>query len=319
MTRRLVGWTFGPQARARYDPVWRDASWDGCRWTSEPVEVPHSTGLILSWNASAPPGAGIAFEVAVRVAREWSAWTPMGGWGRVPPDTPVDTPIRRDVDTATWDGVADAVMVRAHASAAGGSRPVLRRVVAFCRGRQGTKRVVDPPRSRPFVQPVPFRSQMEKAPDLGARICGPTSLAMHLAAAVPDLATAEVAAASYDPVHDLYGNWPRLAAVAGEHGFVSWVEQFPSLREVEKRLLAGYGAILSVAFEAGDLDGAPISRTNGHLLVLRGWDGRGNSVCNDPAFPDERGNGVRYRRDQLACVWLRHGGATILLRRDEAE
>lgn len=314
MREGLVGWTFEALTPGPYDPLWRGASWDGRRWVSEPVDVVPSTELVLSWNAVTPPGSGIAFEVSLRIGGECSNWTPMGNWGDVPPVRPVDSPIKRDVDTATWEGVADAVRVRVHAFGDGERLPHLKRIVVSCRGQVEATSRQGPPQPGPFVCHVPFRSQMTEGPELAKRMCGPTSLAMHLATVEPNLPTAQVASAAYDRAHDLYGNWPHLAAVAGERGFVSWVQQFSFLREVEERLLVGYGAILSVAFEEGQLDGAPIPRTNGHLLVLRGWDDEGNPVCNDPAFPDERGDGVRYRRDQLEGVWSRHGGATILLR-----
>ena len=314
MSGDLVGWAFEGLARGPYDPVWRRASWDGRTWDSEAVATEPAKGLILSWNALTPPGTGVAFEVSVRIAAQWTAWTPLGEWGNVPPVSPVESPVRREVDTATWDGQADAVRARARAFGDGGQRPRLKRVVVACRTPSGATPCTRPPHPGSFVADVPFRSQTVESPEVAKRICGPTSLAMQLSTIHPDLSTGDVAVAAYDRRHDLYGNWPHLAAAAGERGFVSWVQQFQCLLDVEDRLVAGYGAILSIAFEQGELDGAPIPRSDGHLLVLRGWDGQGASVCNDPAFPDERGDGVRYRRDQLERAWALHGGATILLR-----
>jgi len=311
----LVGWAFDPVRRSSYDPRWRKASVQGAEWTSKVASVPPCTGLILAWNAATPPGAGIACEISASIDGRWSAWTPMGEWGAVPPTTPPESPIRRDVDTASWKGTADAVRVRVRRMAnQEGRLPRLKRIILACDAETGDEPHQSPPTPGPAIRAVPFRSQMGESPEIARRICGPASLAMHLAAREPLLRTEEVAAAVYDRAHDLYGNWAHLAAVAGEHGFVAWVERYARLADVEERLLAGYGAILSLSFEADELEGAPIPRTTGHLLVLRGWDEEGNPVCNDPAFPDNRGDGVVYRREQLERAWAAHGGATILLR-----
>jgi hypothetical protein len=137
---------------------------------------------------------------------------------------------------------------------------------------------------------------------------------MALSTRVPGIATSSLAQAAYDPLHDIYGNWARLAAVASQRGMVAWAERLSGLPEVFARIAAGYMVICSIAYEAGDLAGAPMERTSGHLVIVRGWNESGDVVCNDPAFPDARGDGVTYRRSEFERLWLGHGGATILMR-----
>ena len=316
-TSALIGWAFGvpDEGRRPFDPQWRRASWRRDTWTSDDGVIPTATGMVLAWNAETPPGAGLAFSASARIDGEWSPWTPAGEWGCVPPVRQSEGPVRREIDVLSWVGRADAVRLRARRTPNdAGKLPRLRRVVVACDRPAEAESCPGPSREGPFVQPIPFRSQMAEAPQIADRICGPTSLAMHLAVREPDVLTADIAAAAFDSVHDIYGNWARLAAVAGERGLVAWIERFACLADVENRLLAGYAAILSVAYEQGELEGSPVARTDGHLLVLRGWDADGSAVCNDPAFPDRRGDGVAYPRSQFQRAWANHGGATILLR-----
>ena len=49
--------------------------------------------------------------------------------------------------------------------------------------------------------------------------------------------------------------------------------------------MAGIPLVASVSFGAGQLDGAPISSSNGHLLVIVGFEADGDVVVNDPAAP----------------------------------
>jgi len=315
MTSALTGWAFAPVSTEPYDPRWRPASWLDADWASGDVQIAPTRGAVLAWNAVTPPGAAILFEIAARIEGAWSPWTPMGEWGEAPPVAQPDGPVRRNLDVATWEKPADAIRVRGRRlPARNGALADVRRVIIACDAPAAQEPCPGPPAPGPTVFPIPFRSQMDEPPELAPRVCGPTSLAMHLAPALPGLRTADVAAAAFDARHDIYGNWAHLAAVASEHGFAAWIERHACLAEVEARLLAGYGAILSIAYEEGELAGSPIPRTDGHLLVLRGWDDRGDPVLNDPAFPDRRGDGVVYRRSEFERVWGGHGGATILLR-----
>ena len=66
-----------------------------------------------------------------------------------------------------------------------------------------------------------------------------------------------------------------------------------SVREAERFIAAGIPLVVSIAFGPGELDGAPIGSSNGHLLVLVGVRDNGNVVVNDPARP-RRAPGPSY-------------------------
>ncbi len=57
--------------------------------------------------------------------------------------------------------------------------------------------------------------------------------------------------------------------------------------------------------EDGEIPGAPLARSDGHLVVLRGIDPNGDALVNDPARP---GVAAVYPRAAFERVWLAHGG-----------
>ena len=51
------------------------------------------------------------------------------------------------------------------------------------------------------------------------------------------------------------------------------------------------------------MPGAPISQTAGHLIVLRGFDKRGDAIVNDPAAPTNAEVRRVYPRAALENAW----------------
>ena len=66
-----------------------------------------------------------------------------------------------------------------------------------------------------------------------------------------------------------------------------------------------------VASINGDLPGFLFGKTNGHLLVIRGFDANGDVITNDPAAktnPDAR---KVYGRADFERVWLGGSGGIV--------
>lgn len=99
----------------------------------------------------------------------------------------------------------------------------------------------------------------------------------------------DAARATYDRTYDGFGNWPFNTAYAATQGLQAFVTRLGSLRDAEAYIAQGLPLALSVRFKAGELPGAPLSWSNGHLLVLTGFDAQGNPVVNDPAAPASSG------------------------------
>jgi hypothetical protein len=73
--------------------------------------------------------------------------------------------------------------------------------------------------------------------------------------------------------------------------------------------------VLSIAFGPGELDGAPIGSSNGHLLVLRGFTKSGRPIVNDPAAPRNRSVRRVYSRAQLERAWITSTAGTAYVAR----
>jgi len=174
---------------------------------------------------------------------------------------------------------------------------------------------------RPFVRPfrrpvrgrsldVSPRSQMVETAVPARRICLPTSLAMVLEHLGCPMATADVARRCYDERGDLYGNWVRACLTATAMGFAARVEAIDDLSGLLGPLDRGTAPIVSVAYGDGELPGAPIPSTDGHLLVVRGVEQDGTILCCDPAAPSAETAIVAY--DGMAFARACRGVAIIV-------
>lgn len=167
----------------------------------------------------------------------------------------------------------------------------------------------------------------------GEAWCSPTSVSMVLGrlgrlpsqreyswvpADHPDRWVDHAARSHYDYAYDGAGNWAFSAAYAARHADDAFVTRLRNLREAERFVRAGIPLVASVKFGPGELDGAPLGSTNGHLLVIVGFTETGDVVVNDPAAPDN-GSVVRtYDRGQFENAWIpKSGGLVYVVRNDD--
>jgi hypothetical protein len=164
---------------------------------------------------------------------------------------------------------------------------------------------------------VPECSQMVY-PDGGEVWCSPTSTSMVLAELESYTGPCEprVRAAVegvYDWIYDGHGNWPFNTAYAATQGHEGYVARFTSLARAEDYVAAGVPVIMSIAWGKGKLTGADVESTNGHLLVLVGFDSAGNPIVNDPASPNDSSVQRTYLRAEFEPLWLEASGGTVYL------
>jgi len=118
---------------------------------------------------------------------------------------------------------------------------------------------------------VPALSQMVY-PDGGEEWCSPVSLSMVMAYWADrtdkkdlDRLVPAVARGTYDYTYGGNGNWPFNTAYASSLGLDASVRRFDSLGQVERCVAAGLLVVASIAWKRGELPGAPIRCSEGHL------------------------------------------------------
>ncbi len=288
---------------------------------------------IVSWNIETPPGTWVDVLLRVRVGEAWSEWFTMGTWtsqtGGTVQRTSVagqqDALARIAVDTLVLrEGVAAAnkvqVMIRLMSEQAAVT-PIVRTMGVALSAHPPTAPALSAgnPALWNVALPVPPCSQMVY-PDGGEIWCSPTSVAMVLGywdqvagnnAGPCEPRVRAAVQGVYDAAYRGHGNWPFNVAYAATHGLEGYVMRFRGLDEAEPWISKGVPVVISYGWGVGELDGAPISTSAGHLAVLIGFDALGNPILNDPAAPNDGTVRRVYRRDQLERLWLQHSGGTV--------
>lgn len=320
-------------------------------WRSPWVNESYSFDeLIPSWQARTP-GKSLV-EVQVRVRSTVDGRTTTGSWDTVARWTKNNTWYKRKSHTAGADDLArvavDTVKTNSTVGATGWQVKLvlLRRVGSKALPRVDrigamTSRVVTPTttskpgRAAGTVLAVRRYSQMihrghhPEWGNGGEAWCSPTATAMVMQyyGANPRAGRRFkinekghqngivdwTARQTYDHRYKGTGNWAFNAAHAGTYLRHTYVTRLRDLRAAEAHITAGTPLIVSIAFGRGQLKGAPISSTAGHLVVLVGFDAAGNPVVNDPAAAKNSQVRRTYDRAQFEKAWLtKSGGLTYV-------
>lgn len=312
--------------------------------------------LVASWNAITPVGTWVEIAVRVASttgtpgAAATSGWFVMARWtsgdssadiGRTSVAGQSTTWGRVEVDTfvAASGTKYPTLQVRVRLFRPADSRvtPVvtLASVVASAVPAATSSAASLPGVGRGIVLPVPAWSQEIHAGHFpqwnggGEAWCSPTSTAMVAAYWGKGFTAAEsawvgadprpqvdaTARAVFDRGYGACGNWAFNTAWAGTRGLRSFVTRLRSLAEAELFIKAGIPLITSVSFAKAQLTGAGYG-TNGHLMVIVGFDAAGNVVCNDPAshlVASDAQVRVTYNRLQFENVWLPKTGTVYVM------
>lgn len=304
-------------------------------WTSTGFEA---TSLIPSWEARTPGQSLVRVTVRARTSDGTvGTWDNMADWSmrsrhlpRTTRSGQADDLGRVNVDTWVADSSVSAWQVRVLLLRPAGRKAGVRleRVGAVAsslapapdrtsRTGPATGKVLD----------VPTYSQMVHEghyPEWGGggeAWCSPTSLAMVLAhygispsprgitAGHTDAVVDHTASMVYDHGYRGTGNWAFNTAYAAR--FVSgdsYVTRLRNLRQAESHIARGVPLIVSIAFGRGELTNAPISSSNGHLLVIVGFTAEGDVVVNDPAGRTNAQVRRTYDRAEFERIWLNASG-----------
>jgi hypothetical protein len=168
-----------------------------------------------------------------------------------------------------------------------------------------------PARAAALAQSPPGRSQLSAPPAIAERICSPTCVSMVLDHWQHRHRWLDVVAECLDPATGTYGVWPLATAAAARRGSPGAVEVFADWVEPLTVLQAGVPLVTSIRFGRGELPGAPLVETHGHLVVVTAAGPTGIAVC-DPAAAS--GEVLReYPSEAFSRAWLRQRGAAYIL------
>jgi len=271
--------------------------------------------LVPSFSAASPGEAGFRFELSVRTVAGWSPWV-AGALIGPPAFAPLATRadgIAAEIDEFRVTPAADAMRVRLRVG--GAARHALFDapwLVALSAWDGEPRERAATPGGAGARLAVPRLSQMAEAEAIRMRICSPASVAMVLGYLGHPVEVAALAREIFHPGLDCYGVWPAAVLAAGRRGVAGYLLRFPDWEAAAWCLDHGMPVIASVRYRAGELTGAAIPETTGHLLVLTGWEG-GEVLVNDPAAAHAGEVGRRYRLDELQQVWLGRAGVGYVL------
>ncbi|WP_409485054.1 peptidase C39 family protein [Arsenicicoccus dermatophilus] len=330
-------------------------AYDHGSWSTSWSPIPFAfTQLVPSWRALTPGGSFVSVWVqALTTTGRTTRWFSLGRWSDMTGGSPSRMTVNGQSDTYATVATdtlkarpgyafkAWRLMVTLYRPAGTTATPSLTaaNVMASAVPTGSTVTVPVSPVGigRGTVLPVPAYSQMVHAGHYpawnggGEAWCSATSLAMLLDYWRVGPSTTETAwvrptphtnpqvdhvvGKVFDHAYDGSGNWAFNTAYAGVRGLDAFVTRLRSLAEAERFVAAGIPLAISTSFTRTQLTGAGFG-TNGHLMVIAGFDAAGDVVVNDPASGMVASNArVRktYARAQLENAWARSGGTTYVL------
>jgi hypothetical protein len=283
---------------------------------------------VLSWNLNFPhpPHGRMCVEVRTEGPRGWTPWTEKfsydhGHYGSIPKQEDADMQEEK---------VMKACQVRFRLSS--GVR-LLSTSFTFLKD-QKTKEFTRPaayslPGTKLLISGVPKRQQLpenqfkslyprtdeKRNNEVGHLICSPVSLSMVLSYYGSDDATClAVATAAYDPTTGYYGVWGlNIAAV---HTFIDGygaVIKMESMAQLEEQISLGRPVVTSIRWKEGELTGAPIPASGGHLVVVVGFTEDGNVLVHDPRSDDLETVHREYNREEFWHAWQNSATGIVYL------
>jgi hypothetical protein len=143
--------------------------------------------------------------------------------------------------------------------------------------------------------------------------CSPTSIAMVNSYHGVDIGVEETAQSVADRAYNGTGNWSFNVAYSGSLGLRAVVAHLANLDQAQRLIERNLPVVISYSWSDGELPGAPLPHSDGHLAVLCGFTATGDCAINDPAAPLVR---VIYPRGAIERIWQRNNGVAYVIAPD---
>lgn len=275
------------------------------------------TQLIFSWNALRPEKGHFSFFAQVRDAatKKWGEWHTMADWGAGVQRSYMSkgdgfssyAHVRLEIDNKkSADGFRIKVEPRdsAHLGLLYGLSVTTSHFDLF---KPESADGVAQKMKTVVLSGVPKIAQFALDHEDNHRICSPVSCAMvvqYLTGEVKD--PLDFASGVFDKGLSVYGSWACNVAHAfdvcrGSAYFC--VKRCNSFLDIHKQLMRGVPSVVSVR---GVLPGALKPFSQGHLMVVVGWDCAAREVlCHDPAADEHHLVIKRYPLEDFLRAWER--------------
>lgn len=284
--------------------------------------------IVPSWNARTPGPTWITVQVKVRSGGSWTKWFNLGRWANE--TKPVKRRSFGSQSTTKWQVNTDTLQSKGRhfagayryrirlSSKKSGKSPRVRGLYFASSNSYRHGGDLGVPQHRKVWGKdlrVPARTQMVYSQ--GEAWCSPTSMSMVMAywarktgRSGLDQWPKNVARGVRDYNYG-WGNWPFNTAYAGARGLDARVARLGQIEQVEPWIGRGIPVVASVSWDNRNskyrLSGAPLTWSNGHILVIRGFTKSGNVIVNDPAAKSSSKVRRVYDRAQFERAWLRNG------------
>lgn len=301
-------------------------------YTSGTINTDAFNNALISCNADTPEGTAVKIELQVAVDGKWSSWLSWGTWSTsLSPgsnlSSPADDAALMDPDIFYVKGknkTASALKYRLTLTTENAAVTPSVRLVAISvknNSEEAAQAVSSNSKTSEYVDfekvlKVPALSQMVRDSKIAGNICSATSMTMVMNYYGVDVLPEENAWGIFDSKALLFGNSAFACTYAGSYGFTSYLCYCNSLDDLKKEIADGNPVIASVKYknsgETSDdlpvLHGAPIARTEGHIVVVCGFvkeNGKDYVVVNDPAADNNEGVQVKYLADEFEKAWVK--------------
>jgi hypothetical protein len=251
------------------------------------------------------------FELSIEQGGSWSPWVASAtlGGAALPPLEPASPSLHSDIDVFVASEPADRLRLRVRLHACAPDLDCSTRFIVSLSASDLAPLAAPEvgADATPVRVPVPALSQMEAPEAIRRRVCSPTCTAMVLGRWGVATDAAALAREMFHSDLDLYGVWPEAMRTAARRGIAGYLLRFPDWASVMWCLSRGVPVVASVRYASGELTGAAVEQTSGHLIVITGYaDGR--VLVNDPAAPTRATVPRTYDVGELARVWLERSG-----------
>lgn len=266
--------------------------------------------LLISWNALRPSHGHYVILSRLLIENQWTPWLLYAVWGSTEQfsfyEAPSHVPIRsfQDQVEVLNKKMATGFCIRIVSC----GKANLENFYSLYACTSNIK-ALHPSFSASFQSyslPVPNISQLRLNHPRSSSICSPTSTTAVIQYFLDNrqLNPLQFAKQTYDAGFDIYGNWSFNVAQAFVELGPQWqcfYARMPSIEWLWYSLKNGRPVVASIR---GHLPGTVLPYSNGHLIVIKGYDAQTHHfLCMDPAFLSDQQTEVIYPWQAFIQAW----------------